>query len=438
MGTAGAFTPVRRDTGDPHPRVSLSLWRRSLTVAGAIALALAVLLAAASGAEAATKKKKSTSKKKTSQSTAASSAKPVARSIRSYTGPESTRLVLELSKAASYRVEHDSLSRRVILHVANAVRSPGLEAPSLDDGAVRGVIASEEPDGFRLDVQLEEWTPPHVFGADGETGSSARVVLDVPRPGQAERDAAEAERIAKLSASGQRIVVIDPGHGGEASGAVGRVSRTMEKDVTLAIARRLARELEARGGVKVILTRDGDYDVPLRERYRVAERYQADAFVSIHTNSSPGRRGSGTEVYFLTLKSASDEQSKALADIENAADRISAGAAERTDNELVGILLDLRQSEVLQQSSFLAEAVLNEIESGRKLEARGVKQAAFAVLKSPVVPSVLVETAFINNPAEERLLKNPDFQQEMAGQIARGVLSYLSRAPAVSRGREGS
>ena len=117
---------------------------------------------------------------------------------------------------------------------------------------------------------------------------------------------------------------------------------------------------------------------------------------------------------------------------------ISASPTERVDDELVGILLDLRQSEVLQQSSFLAEAVLTEIESGRKLESRGVKQAAFAVLKSPVVPSVLVETAFINNPNEERLLRNPDFQQEMAGQIARGVLSYLSRVPAVARGRQGS
>jgi N-acetylmuramoyl-L-alanine amidase len=416
----------------------LSLARRAVSLLTVVALAFAVVVAADSGADAATKKKKTSSKKKSSQSSSAASAKPVARSIRSYTGPQSTRIVVELSKTASYRVEHDSLSRRIILHIANAVRSPGLEAPSLDDGAVRGVVAGEEPAGFRLDVQLEEWTPPRVFGVDGETGSSARVVVDVPRPGQAERDAAEAERIAKLSASGQRIVVIDPGHGGEATGAVGRVSRTMEKDVALAIARRLAHELEARGGVKTILTRDGDYDVPLRDRYRVAERYQADAFVSIHTNSAPGRRGSGTEVYFLTLQSASDEQSKALADIENAADRISAGPAERVDDELVGILLDLRQSEVLQQSSFLAEAVLNEIESGRKLEARGVKQAAFAVLKSPVVPSVLVETAFINNPNEERLLRSPDFQREMAGQIARGVLSYLSRVPPVSRGREGS
>jgi N-acetylmuramoyl-L-alanine amidase len=411
---------------------------RTVRALGALALALGLVVAGVAGVEAATKKKKSSTSKKKTTAASTANARPVALKIRTYTGPQSTRLVVEMSKAATYRVEHDPERRRVILHVANAVRSPGLEAPQLDDGAVRGVYAGEEPDGFRLDVDLEEWTPPRVFGADGETGSSQRIIVDVPRPGQAERDAEEAERIAKLSSSGQRIVVIDPGHGGEATGAVGRSHRTMEKDVTLAIARKLAHELERRGGVRTVLTRNGDYDVPLRDRYRVAERYQADAFVSIHTNSAPGRRGSGTEVYFLTLQSASDEQSKALADIENAADRISAGPAERVDDELVGILLDLRQSEVLQQSSFLAETVLDQIESGRKLESRGVKQAAFAVLKSPVVPSVLVETAFINNPSEEKLLRNPDFQQEMAGQIARGVLSYLSRVPAVARGRQGS
>jgi N-acetylmuramoyl-L-alanine amidase len=169
-------------------------------------------------------------------------------------------------------------------------------------------------------------------------------------------------------------------------GAIGP-KRTYEKDVTLAIGRRLKEELEKQPGVTVVLTRTGDYDVPLRERYRVAERYQADAFVSIHCNSSKRATGSGTEVYFLSLSSASDEASKTLADVENAADKISAGPETGTgDDDLVGILFDLKQTESMQQSSVLAEAILGEIESGRRLEARGVRQAGFAVLKSPIVP----------------------------------------------------
>ncbi len=362
---------------------------------------------------------------------------PVAQTLRTYTGPNTTRLVLDLSRSSGFRIAADSSSRSFAVIVPKGVRSPAFEAPALNDGAVRSIDADETPEGFRLTVHVVEWHPPRVFGLEGETGQAARVVVDVIRPGQAERDAAERVRVDRLTASARRIVVIDPGHGGEAVGAIGP-QRTYEKDVTLAIARRLKDALERQPGVQVVLTRSGDYDVPLRERYRVAERYQADVFVSIHCNSSRTRTGSGTEVYFLSLSSASDEASKALAEVENSADKVSDGPSSGQDDDLVGILYDLKQTESMQQSSVLAEAILGEIEGGRRLEVRGVRQAGFAVLKSPTVPSVLVETAFINNPAEERLLKDPGFQQEMGDQIARGVVSYLAHAPVLPRdGRTG-
>lgn len=389
-----------------------------------------------SATDAATKKKKGSPTRKP-----AANAAPVVQSLRTYSGPNSTRLVVDLSKTATYRVESDSAARTFDIVVARGMRSPKLAIPSFDEGGIVSLTADEVSDGLRLRVEMAEWNVPRIFGLENgdeeATATAARIVIDVPRPGQASRDAQERERVDRLAVTGRRIVIVDPGHGGEASGAVGP-KRTMEKDVTLAIARKLAHELEKQDGLTVILTRTSDYDVPLRDRYRVAERYQADVFVSIHTNSARRRTGRGTEVYFLSLESASDEASKALADIENAADRVSAGPSERVDDELVGILFDLKQTEAIQQSSVLAEAILSEIESGRKLESRGVKQAPFAVLKSPVVPSVLVETAFINNPTEERLLRDPSFQSEMAAQIARGVLSYLARAPAVARGKTGA
>ena len=383
-------------------------------------------------ARSARKKKQSRSHKRPSPPPA-----PVAQSLRSYTGPNSTRLVLDLSRSSGFRIQADPSSKSFAVIVTGGVRSPAFPAPALDDGAVTSVDADETPEGFRLTVHVKEWFAPRVFGLEGETGQAARVVVDVVRPGQAERDADESKRVQQLTAQARRIVVVDPGHGGEAVGAVGP-RRTYEKDVTLAIARRLKDQLERQPGVQVVLTRTSDYDVPLRERYRMAERYAADAFVSIHCNSSRTKRGSGTEVYFLSLSSASDEASKSLADVENASDKISAGPESGNDDDLVGILFDLKQTEAMQQSSVLAEAILGEIESGRRLEARGVRQAGFAVLKSPVVPSVLVETAFINNPSEERLLRDPGFQQEMGEQIARGVLAYLSRAPVLPRdGRTG-
>jgi len=370
-------------------------------------------------------KKKSSSKSKPLPA-------PVAQSLRTYTGPNSTRLVLDLSRSSDFRIEADSAGSSFSVIVPKGVKSPSFDAPALDDGAVKSIDADETGEGFRLRVQLAEWNAPRVFGLEGETGQSSRVVVDVIRPGQAERDAAERARVDRLTANARRIVVVDPGHGGEAVGAVGP-KKTHEKDVTLAIGKRLKAELERQPGVQVVLTRSGDYDVPLRERYRVAERYQADVFVSIHCNSSRKRTGSGTEVYFLSMSSASDEASKALADLENNADKVSEGPGQGTDDDLAGILYDLKQTESMQQSSVLAESILGEIEAGRRLEVRGVRQAGFAVLKSPTVPSVLVETAFINNPTEERLLRDPGFQQEMGEQIARGVVAYLSRAPILPR-----
>lgn len=401
--------------------------------AWAFGLALALFVSGAAGvavpAAEAAKKKKSTTKK-----APAKPVTPVAQTVRSYAGPDALRLVLDLSASATYRLVTDSTAARFDVLIERAVRSPALELPALSDDAVRAVTIEEDPAGLRLRVELAEWVRPRIFGLEGETGIAPRIVIDVDRPGQAERDLAERERVARVTASGQRIIVVDPGHGGEAVGAVGP-KRTYEKTIALAIARMVEEELEKNAGISVILTRTADYDVPLRDRYRVAERYQADAFVSIHMNSARGRNGSGSEVYFLSLASASDEASKGLADIENAADKISAGPAERADDDLVGILFDLKQTEVIQQSSLLAEAVLTQIEDGRNLPSRGVKQAPFAVLKSPIVPSILVECAFINNPNEERLLRDPQFQRDMARMITRGVTTYLAKAPPVVRGR---
>ena len=391
-------------------------------------------LGAVADADAATKKKK---KKSTAAKKPAAPVTPVAQTIRSYTGPDATRLVLDLSAATTYRLQSNPEDASFDVVLERAVASPSLVLPEIDDGAIRSVTTVDAPEGLRLRVHLPAWSAPRVFGLEGETGVAPRIVVDVSRPGQEDRDAAERSRVASLTASGHRVIVVDPGHGGEAVGAVGP-KRTQEKAIALAIARELEKELEKNPGVSVVLTRTGDYDVPLRDRYRVAERYQADAFVSIHMNSARGRNGSGSEVYFLSLASASDEASKNLADLENAADKISAGPAERNDDDLVGILFDLKQTEALQQSSLLAVSVLERIEAGRNLPSRGVKQAPFAVLKSPVVPSILVECAFINNPTEERLLRDPEFQRDMARMIARGVVDYLGKAPPVVRGRTSS
>jgi N-acetylmuramoyl-L-alanine amidase len=230
-------------------------------------------------------------------------------------------------------------------------------------------------------------------------------------------------------------VVIDAGHGGEDMGARGYGAA--EKNVTLSIARQLADALNAIPGVKSMLTRDRDFFIPLHERYKIAEKAHADMFISIHCNSSRRRgHGSGTEVYFLSLKGASDQADKDLADIENAADLVG-GVAPQAEDDMVNVLYEVRRSSMLERSQAARETLLDHMAADRRVDARGIKQAGFAVLKSVEFPSVLVETAFINNPQEVKLLKDAGFQQRMAQQLATGVKAYFAkgRGDAVARFR---
>jgi N-acetylmuramoyl-L-alanine amidase len=202
----------------------------------------------------------------------------------------------------------------------------------------------------------------------------------------------------------------------------------LEKHVTLGVAQALAAELDNVGGIRAVLTRDGDYFIPLRDRYRVAEKVKADLFISIHANSSKRRgRGNGTEVFFLSQRGASDQADADLASLENAADLVG-GVPSQAEDDLVSILYDVKRASAMQQSQLLAESLLEHVSADRRLESRGVKQAGFMVLKSVEFPSVLVEVAFINNPYEARLLRDPAFQRQMARQLAVGVQSYLERA----------
>jgi N-acetylmuramoyl-L-alanine amidase len=277
-------------------------------------------------------------------------------------------------------------------------------------------------------VWLADSTRFRVYDLAAGEGEPYRVVVEAMRPGALAAQAKRLEGIATRKKRDRvRIVAIDAGHGGEDRGARGPRG-VVEKSVTLAIASALADELNHISGVRAVLTRDGDYFIPLRDRYHLAEKMKADLFISIHANSSRRRgRGSGTEVYFLSLRGAGDQADADLADLENAADLVG-GVPDQTEDHLVNILYDVKRTSALQQSQLLAETLLDHVASDRRLESRGVKQAGFVVLKSVEFPSVLVETAFINNPSEARLLNNREFQKSMAHQLAAGVQSYFERA----------
>ncbi len=352
--------------------------------------------------------------------------------LRCWSAPSNTRLVLDFSSEVTPVAPDSGAATSLVVAIPVPALERGADVPSalrVGDGVVDSVRLSTTPEGGRLELWFHEQASFHVLTLPPEDDHAFRLVVDVAKPGA---DAAEAARLARIASvktqTRTRIVAVDAGHGGEDPGARGPHG-VIEKKVTLAVARALVAELNRIPGIQGVLTRDGDYFIPLHDRYRIAERMKADLFISIHANSSRRwtRRDRGSEVYFLSLTGASDQADKDLADLENAADLIG-GVPKQADDDLVNILYDVKRTSALERSQLLAESLLDNMAADRRLASRGVKQAGFAVLKSVEFPSVLVETAFINNPAEARLLASPDFQRQMGHQLAIGVKEFFGRS----------
>ncbi|OGF13743.1 MAG: hypothetical protein A2W00_03720 [Candidatus Eisenbacteria bacterium RBG_16_71_46] len=351
--------------------------------------------------------------------------------MRSWSAPANTRVVLDFTAPVNPVTPDSGVTRQLVLSIPGetVVRAAGVPAVmAVGDSVVDSVVVTRVDGGARFQLFLADSISFRVFRLMAEDDKPFRLVIDVARPGA---EAAEDQRLEGIAAvkrrERMRIVVVDPGHGGEDSGARGP-GGVLEKNVTLAVGRMLVDELNGIPGVKAVLTRDRDYFIPLRDRYRLAEKMRADVFISIHANSSRRRgSGSGSEVYFLSLRGASDQADADLADLENAADLVG-GVPAQSEDDLVSILYDVKRSSALKQSELLAESLLDQVARDRRLESRGVKQAGFVVLKSVEFPSVLVELAFINNPVEARLLRSPAFQRQMSGQLATGVKYYFQRA----------
>ncbi|TAH41663.1 MAG: N-acetylmuramoyl-L-alanine amidase [Betaproteobacteria bacterium] len=229
-------------------------------------------------------------------------------------------------------------------------------------------------------------------------------------------------------------VALDPGHGGEDPGAIGAAG-SYEKDVTLSIARRLKRQIDSHPNMRAVLTRDGDYFVPLGQRVTRARRVQADLFVSIHADAFVRPEARGSSVFVLSERGASSSAARWLAQKENDADLVGGVNLARQDGHIARTLLDLSQTATINDSLKLGRAVLDEIGDINKLHKNDVEQAGFAVLKAPDIPSVLVETAFISNPEEERRLNDDAYQEKMASAITRGIRRYFDANPPVNRTR---
>lgn len=234
------------------------------------------------------------------------------------------------------------------------------------------------------------------------------------------------------------IVAIDAGHGGEDPGAIGPTG-LREKDVVLAISLALRDRLNAVPGLRVMLTRDGDYFVPLAERVRKARRVQADLFVSIHADAFVRREARGASVFVLSERGATSSAARWMAERENAADRVGGvnltGVTARRDQQLLAAMADMSTAAQIRDSLRLGAEVLQRIGRVGRLHKRQVEQAGFAVLRAPDIPSILVETAFISNPEEEQRLRDPAFRAQLVEAVADGIQRYFARNPPMARRR---
>jgi N-acetylmuramoyl-L-alanine amidase len=242
-------------------------------------------------------------------------------------------------------------------------------------------------------------------------------------------------KAAKPSHRRLLTIAIDPGHGGEDPGAIGKRG-SREKDIVLAISRRLKQKIEAEPDMRSYLTRDGDYFVPLHVRVNKARRVQADLFVSIHADAFVKPNARGASVFALSQHGATSTAARWLANKENGADLIGGLNIKTQDKQVAQLLLDMSTTAQIKDSLKLGDAVLKQIGGFAKLHKPQVEQASFAVLKAPDVPSILIETAFISNPEEEARLNDHEYQEQIAQAILRGIRNYFAKNPPVAKSRQ--
>jgi N-acetylmuramoyl-L-alanine amidase len=331
------------------------------------------------------------------------------------------RVVFDASESVPFRVEQgsDRITVAIDRALVDATVAPGPPAGGIVEsvefeGGAENTFAVRLGPLFREIRASEQESPPRlVLELQGEAApaDAAPPVMPArpPRPRPAPEPATDVIQ----------TIVIDPGHGGEEVGARGP-GGTLEKNVALAIARRLRDEVVNTLGVQVFLTRTRDVEMELDDRTAIANNYKADLFVSIHANAVRARGAKGSEVYFLSYQ-ASDEESRRMAQMEGAAEPL--GSVE-PGSDLAVILWDMAQAEHLEESSALATRIQEELAAVTGSESRGVKQAPFRVLVGAAMPAVLVEVAFISNPEEEKLLSSGAYQAKIARALMRGIARY--------------
>ena len=348
--------------------------------------------------------------------------------LRLWAAPDHTRLVFDTSGPVDHNLINLNAPDRLVIDISNTrlkVNVPVVEKGDRYIHRLRSGVRNKKD--LRIVLDLKQDVRPKSFMLKPNSKYGHRLVIDLYG---AKNSSGKKPEITKTVQGGLRdiVIAIDAGHGGEDVGASGPRG-TREKDVSLAISRKLAALIKAEPGMRPVMTRNGDYYLALRKRMKVARQQKADLFISIHADAFRDPRVKGASVYTLSSRGASSEAARWLANSENASDLVGGVKLDDKDDLLASVLLDLSQTATRQVSTEAAGQVYRQLRKLGSVHGRKVQQAGFMVLKSPDIPSMLVETSFISNPAEERKLVDPRHQNKLAKAILSGVRGYFNMAP---------
>lgn len=388
-------------------------------------------------------------------------------SLRIGHGDGQVRVVLDLGGPTKIKYFALPKPNRFVVDVLDVIRTGAKPSLNLADTPIKNIRTGiRKGDDLRMVIELDEKTVGKAFVVPPSGGKGHRLVveLDAPKPAKTvqksspnpvpskvaakpaippnkiqkpvvEKTASKEtprlltkKEVVKRAPPRDLVIAIDAGHGGVDVGAIGHKG-TREKDVVLEIARKLEALIKKEPGMRPLMIRDGDQFVSLRDRIKKARAHKADMFISIHADAFPDKRAKGSSVYALSQRGATTEAARFLADSENASDLIGGVTLDDKDELLASVLLDLSQNATIEASLDVAGRVLAGLKQVGKVHKRTVEQAGFAVLKSPDIPSILIETAFISNPGEEKKLNSSAYQDKLAKAMKKGIRNYFAHNP---------
>jgi len=345
--------------------------------------------------------------------------------VRIWAAPDNTRVVFDVSGRVEHKLELLSNPDRLVVDIKNAKMPQAIGQPVRADRYLNKVRSAERnKSDLRVVFDLKKNIEMRSFLLQPNRQYGHRLVIDLYDENKQDI-ATPLITQADNNRSKDVIIAVDAGHGGDDPGATGPHG-VREKDVTLQIARNLVHLINQEYGMKAVLIREGDYFLSLRNRIGKAREHKADLFISIHADAFRDPRVKGSSVYILSNRGASSEAAKWLAERENAADLVGGVSLDDKDDVLASVLLDLSQTASLEASIGVADRVLYDLKKLGKTHKKYVQSAGFAVLKSPDIPSILVETAYISNPEEEKNLKNAAYQTKLAKALLSGLKGYFT------------